>query len=141
MADLIINGKDAFLEWGVRMGDKFLDVLGAPVPMKEFIENSSRLEHGKRISVTNTKLDSREITLVFTIEGESESDFLDKKSLFYNELYKGTVDIYVPDNGSEIYHLIYRGKSISYAQSIDRTFGKISSKFEEPNPSNRVENI
>lgn len=49
MAELIINGKDAFQEWGVRMGDNFLDVLNAPVPMKEFIENSSRLEHGKQI--------------------------------------------------------------------------------------------
>lgn len=141
MTELIINGKDAFQEWGVRMGDNFLDVLNAPIPMKEFIENSSRLEHGKRVSVANAKLDSREITLTFTIEGQSESDFLDKKSLFYNELYKGKVDIHIPDNGSEIYHLIYRGKSISYAQSLDRTFGKFSIKFEEPNPSNRVENI
>ena len=48
MADLLINGRDAYKTWGVRMGDKFLDVLGASLPMKEFIENKSRLEHGKR---------------------------------------------------------------------------------------------
>ena len=27
MAELIINGKDAFTEWGIRMGDGFLDTL------------------------------------------------------------------------------------------------------------------
>ena len=49
MAELIINGREALKEWGVRMGDNFLDVLGAPVPLKEFIENKSRLEHGKQV--------------------------------------------------------------------------------------------
>ena len=43
MAELIINGREALKEWGVRMGDNFLDVLGAPVPLKEFIENKSRM--------------------------------------------------------------------------------------------------
>ena len=28
MAELIINGREALKEWGVRMGDNFLDVLG-----------------------------------------------------------------------------------------------------------------
>ena len=49
MADLLINGRDAFQVWGVRMGDNFLNSLGTPIPMKEFIENKSRLEHGKQI--------------------------------------------------------------------------------------------
>lgn len=137
MADLIINGKDAFETWGVRMGDNFLDALGASAPMKEYIENSSRLEHGKRVLVTNAKLDSRELTLTFTIEGISKSDYQEKKKCFYNELYKGAIDIEVPANNTDIYHLLYRGKSVTYAQSIDRTFGKISSKFEESNPSIR----
>lgn len=48
MAELIINNKDALKEWGVRMGNSFFDVLGAPVSLKEFIENKSRLEHGKK---------------------------------------------------------------------------------------------
>lgn len=29
MADLLINGKDAYITWGVRMGEGVLDVLGA----------------------------------------------------------------------------------------------------------------
>lgn len=54
------------------------------------------------------------------------------------ELYRGVIDIKIPANSNEVYHLIYLGKSVSYAQSIDRTFGKISSKFSEPNPANRT---
>ena len=54
---------------GIRIGEGFLDVLGASSPMKEFIENKSRLEHGKRVIINNPKVDEREITLSFTIEG------------------------------------------------------------------------
>lgn len=41
MTDLLINEKDAFATWGVRMGEGFLDVIGASAPMKDFIENKS----------------------------------------------------------------------------------------------------
>ncbi|WP_330940868.1 hypothetical protein [Bacteroides sp. MSB163] len=138
MTDLLINEKDAFATWGVRMGEGFLDVIGASAPMKDFIENKSRLEHGKRVIINDPKVDEREITLSFTIEGSSQSDYQSKKKAFFDELYKGKVDIQVPANGSEIYRLIYTGKSVTYAQSLDRTFGKISSKFSEPNPVNRT---
>ena len=136
--DLKINGLDAYRQWGIRMGDGFLDTIGAPAPMKEFIENKSRLEHGKRVITNNPKVDEREITLSFTIEGNSQSDYQTKRKACFDELYKGAVDIQIPANSSEIYHLIYLGKSITYAQSLDRTFGKISSKFSEPNPSIRT---
>lgn len=136
--DLIINRKDAFTTWGIRMGEGFLDALGSSVPMKEFIENKSRLEHGKRVIIINPKVDERELTLSFTIEGVTASDYQEKKKAFFEELYKGVIDIQVPLVSSEIYHLIYLGKNITYAQSLDRTFGKVSAKFSEPNPDNRT---
>ena len=138
MSDLFINPPGAYASWGVRMGEGFLDVLGASSPMKEFIENKSRLEHGKRVIINDPKIDEREITLSFTIEGNSQSDYQAKKKAFFEELYKGVVDIQVPANSNEIYHLIYLGKSVAYAQSLDHTFGKISAKFNEPNPANRT---
>ena len=138
MSDLLINTQDAYTPWGVSMGEGFLDVLGASSPMKEFIENKSRLEHGKRVIINDPKIDEREITLSFTIEGNSQSDYQAKKKAFFEELYKGVVDIQVPANSNEIYHLIYLGKSVAYAQSLDQTFGKISAKFNEPNPANRT---
>ena len=135
--ELIINNKDAYSTWGVRVGDGFLDTIGAPSPMKEYIENKSRLEHGKRVIVGSPKLDEREVTLTFTIKGKSKSDYQTKKKSFFDELYKGKVDIQIPENGNEVYHLLYLGKSITYAQSLGRTFGKLSAKFSEPNPANR----
>lgn len=137
--DLFINGKDAFSTWGVRMGDSFLDAIDGFNEMKDYIENGSRLEHGKRVITDNAKVDSREITLQFTIEGSSESDYRIKKKAFQAELEKGAVNIKVSVLGNEIYKLIYLGKSVSYGLSLDRCFGKISSKFEEPNPMDRNE--
>lgn len=137
--DLFINGKDAFSTWGVRMGDSFLDAIDGFNEMKDYIENESRLEHGKRVITDNAKVDSREITLQFTIEGSSESDYRSKKKAFQTELEKGAVNIKVPVLGNEVYKLVYLGKSISYGLSPDRCFGKVSSKFEEPNPMDRSE--
>lgn len=137
--DLLINGKDAFSTWGVRMGDGFLDAIDGFNEMKDYIENESRLEHGKRVITDNAKVDSREITLQFTIEGSSESDYRSKKKAFQTELEKGAVNIKVPVLGNEVYKMIYLGKSISYGLSPDRCFGKVSSRFEEPNPMDRSE--
>lgn len=137
--DLFINGKDAWSTWGVRMGDSFLDAIDGFNEMKDYIENESRLEHGKRVITDNAKVDSREITLQFTIEGSSESDYRSKKKSFQTELEKGAVNIKVPVLGNEVYKLVYLGKSVSYGLSLDRCFGKVSSKFEEPNPMDRSE--
>lgn len=137
--DLLINGKDALETWGVRMGNGFLDTIDGFNEMKDYIENESRLEHGKRVITDNAKVDSREITLQFTIEGSSESDYRSKKKSFQTELEKGAVNIKVPVLGNEVYKLVYLGKSVSYGLSLDRCFGKVSSKFEEPNPMDRIE--
>ena len=137
--DLTINNKDAWTTWGVRMGDGFLDTIDGFNEMKDYIENESRLEHGKRVITDNAKVDSREITLQFTIEGSSEGDYRSKKKAFQTELEKGAVNIKVPALGDEVYKLVYLGKSISYGLSSDRCFCKISSKFCEPNPMDRDE--
>lgn len=137
--ELIINDKDAWSSWGVRMGDGFLDAIDGFNQMKDYIENESRLEHGKRVITDNAKVASREITLQFTIEGNSESDYRTKKKAFQIELEKSDVNIKIPALGNEVYKLVYLGKSTSYGMSLDRCFGKISSKFCEPNPTNRNE--
>lgn len=136
--DLYINGKDAWTEWGVNMGDGFLDAIDSFAPMKDYIENDSRLEHGKRVLIGTAKVASRDMTLHFTIMGVSEADFRNKRKAFETELRKGKVDVRIPALGSDIYHLIYLGKSISYGMSLDRTFCSVSSKFEEPNPTERT---
>jgi hypothetical protein len=135
--ELLINGKDAWTTWGVCMGEGFLDSIDAPLPMKGYIENESRLEHGKRVITDNAKLDSRELTLAFTITGSSENDYKEKKKAFQTELGQGEMTVKVPALGNEVYKLVYLGKNISYGLSLGRCFGKFSAKFEEPNPTNR----
>lgn len=137
--ELYINGKDAWTEWGVNMGEGFIDAIDSLAPMKDYIENDSRLEHGKRVLVVNPKVASRDLTLHFTIKGASEADFRSKRKAFEAELYKGSVNINVPVLGTEVYHLIYLGKSVSYGLSRTRAFCTLSAKFEEPNPMNRAQ--
>lgn len=86
--DLFINGKDAFDTWGVRMGEGFLDAIDGFNEMKDYIENESRMEHGKRMITDNARIASREIALQFTIEGSSESDYRAKKKAFQSEMEK-----------------------------------------------------
>lgn len=137
--ELYINGKDAWVTWGVNMGDGFLDALDAPLQMKEYIENESRLEHGKRMITANAKVDSREITLGFTIMGTSESDYRTKRKAFLSELQAGAFTVKVPILGADVYKLVYTGRSINYGLSADRTFGHFTMKATEPNPADRAE--
>ena len=137
MADLIINGFDALQQWGVRMGDGFIDVLFAPEPLKEFIENKSRLLNGKQVLYNDPKIDERDVTLVFTLEGTSPDDYLSKYTAFKVELQKGKIEIKVPALGNEVYRFTYL-RSASFGLNISRTFSKISVKFNEPNPANRT---
>lgn len=135
MSELIINGKDALTEFGVQMGDSFLDAIFAPVPTKAFIENKSRLQHGKQVIHSNPKADERDVTLTFNLEGDSPEDYLVKYKNFKVELSKGLVIIEVPALG-ETYRLTYQ-KSITFAMDRERSFSKISCKFNEANPSDR----
>ena len=134
--DLLINGKDTFDTWGVSMVDSFLNALLTPPPVKEYCENKSRLEGGKRVVFGNKKDDEREITLIFTIQGKNQSDYISKYKSFMEEMYSGLVSVNVPILGGDIYHVYYKNAT-SYAISLDRTFSKISMKVCEPNPDNR----
>ena len=72
MTDLIIGKTgttlvDAYTEYGIRMGDGFLDTLLAPQEMKDFITNESRLNHGRVITLKDERFNFREITLTFVL--------------------------------------------------------------------------
>lgn len=135
---LIINGTNA-TTYGVMMGDGFIDTLFAPIALKPFVESKSRLQHGKRVVTENVKMDSRDFTLVFVIQGSSKSDFKSKKSTFLGLLYNGTMSLRVPSEDSSVeFHLVYLGQNAQYSHSLDGTSCKITVKFEEPNPNDRA---
>lgn len=135
--ELYINERDAWAVWGVNMAEGFLDAIDAPLPMKDYVEDESRLEDGIRIDTSNPKVDSRDITLGFTITGNSETDYRSKKAAFQTELQKGAFTIRIPALGTQKYKMVYTGKSISYGLSHRRSFGRFTMKCTEPNPADR----
>ena len=137
MADLLINGKDALVEWGVRMGDNFLDVLNGYYPMKDYITNNDRTQDGVQY-VGVPKVNERNITLNFTMEGNSASDFNAKNMAFIEVMRGGDIVIQVPEDSPAVYHLKYTGKNCTFARNTERTFAKIGLAFIEPNPTNRT---
>lgn len=137
MANLLINGNDALIAYGVRMGEDFLDALNAFPTMKDNVENESRHEHGKRILTTNQKVASQTVSLTFTVEGATHDKFRENKQKFIDALREGNITLQVPQDSSDIYHLVYK-KGTSYAQNPQRTFCKVVCSFEEPDPTNRV---
>lgn len=134
--DLRINGKDARTEWGVNMGDGFIENILIPSGVKPFVENESRKEHGKRVLVKDPRVEARDVTLMFYICGETEEEYMRNYKHFLDELQTGRVHVEIPRLGKEVYKLIY-GKASSFAQNRSRTSSKLAVKFEEPNPADR----
>lgn len=137
MIELIINGKDAYIEWGVRMGDGFLDALNGYYPLKEYITNNDRTQDGVQYFGA-PKVNERNLTLNFTMEGRNIADFTEKNRAFAEVMRKGDVSLQVPADSKDVYHLKYTGKSCTFARNTERTFAKIGLAFVEPNPTNRT---
>lgn len=133
--NLYINGLDA-ATLGINMSDGFLSDISAPVPLKDFIENESRLENGVQRIHNSPRIASRDVTLEFSIVGGSESDFKSKLNAFKTMLYAGLVTIKVPVLG-ETFYLTYQ-RSQSYSLGVSRRSAKLSVKFSESNPANRL---
>ncbi len=134
--ELFINGQDAYTAWGVNMGEKFIDAIAAPPPVKDYIETESRLEHGRHIDTSNVRQKHRELTLPFTLMADTEAQFRQRKAAFVAALCEGGFTLHVPALGEEVYSLVYKN-SANYAQNTARTFCKFSVKAEEPNPTDR----
>ena len=91
--EFYINGKDCYTTWGISMDTSSLSSLMTPSPLKEFIENKSRLEHGKRVLSSNPKIDERNITLTFNLTAKTEEEFFSRYNSFCEELATGIINI------------------------------------------------
>lgn len=136
--NVTINGKDAKTTWGIVFDSSSISALMTPASMKSYIENSSRTEHGKRI-VTNAdlaKVDSRSVTLTFSLCAKSENDFFSKYSDFCDEIQKtGEINIILSVKPTVVYKLIY--KSCTQFTQYNNRLAKFGLKCEEPNPKDR----
>lgn len=135
IGELFINGKDAYTEWGISMDDTSLSALMTPAPNKGFIENKSRLEHGKRVIASNPKKDERNLTLQLNLTAPDKDAFFARYDSFCNELDSGILEIRTKYQPS----IVYRTEYLSCQQfsQFMQGIGKFVLKLNEPNPMNR----
>lgn len=135
IGELFINGKDAYLTWGISLDDTALSALMTPASNKEFVENKSRLEHGKRIVAANPKKDERNLTLQINLTAPDKDAFFARYDSFCNELAMGVLEIRTKYQPQVLYRTIYLscGQFGQFMQGI----GKFVLKLNEPNPKNR----
>lgn len=138
IGDLLINGSDAYAK-GIAMGDDFLGNILSPSSLKSFVENDDPTKNGKEVIYPQTpKLASRDLTLNFTIFGNTATEHLTNYKNFIALLQKGEISLSIPALGTEVYHLTYVGDSGSYMIEADRLASRLTVKFNEPNPADRA---
>jgi len=123
--------------YGLKMGSGFLDALQAPPELKDFVTSESRVGHGKRVYASIVRKKSREISLTFRLIASSPKDNETKKKAFYALLMNAELDLCVPEDSNDIYHLVYTGKSGTHTYSLDRSCCSITARFIEANPNDR----
>ena len=134
--DLYINGHDAYTWWGLSFEDGAYSALLTPAPMKEYVENKSRLRHGKTVMAEHTKIDERSLTLPFHITASSENDFLTKYGNFCSEvLAQGVFSVRTKFQPTVGYRLVY-DSCTQFRQFMNR-MAVFSLKATEPDPTNR----
>lgn len=131
--ELFINNKDAYTTWGISMDSSALSALMTPPPQKELIENKSRLENGKRVVISNQKIDERTLTLSINLTAPDESTFFSRYESFCNELATGVLNIRTKYQPSTVYRTIYL--SCTQFTQLMRGIAKFSLKVCEYNPS------
>ncbi|MDY7253537.1 hypothetical protein QHG78_09675 [Bacteroides sp. A1-P5] len=134
--ELYLNGKDAYTTWGISMDDTSLSELMTPVSNKVFIENESRLEHGKQVIVTKSKLDARNLTLNINLVASNEQQFFERYNSFCEELATGMLEVRTKYQPNVVYRTIYQ--SCSQFSQFMRGIGKFTLKLYEPNPNDRT---
>lgn len=138
--DVTINSFDAFVRYGINLEDGALSTLMTPAPMKDYIEGKSRLKHGKSVVTKNVMYDSREITLPFHLIAKSKDEFFQKYSLFCEEvLSKGKFELRTKYQSGVVYRFVYL--SCTQFRQFMQEMAVFSLKVEEPNPTDRAEEV
>lgn len=130
--------EDAYEQYGVTLCGGTLESLLTPAPMKSYITNTSRLEHGIHVAGTS-RVDKRDVTVTVSIEGATASQCIARQKAFATLIQSGEVIMKIGNAnlGDEVFHLYYTSSS-SYSTGISRTICKMAIKFSEPNPKNRT---
>lgn len=138
IGEMIINGKDAYINWGVYMDETCVSVLMTPASNKDYIYNESPLINGKKLAIENEdiKVDSRDLTLNLNFSAAIKESFFDRYNSFcQNILAHGKMNIetkYIPG-------VVFKCMYVSCQQFQEWMFGlaKYELKLIEPNPVDR----
>lgn len=134
--ELFINGKDAYTEYGMSLEDGAISALLTPPSLKEFVENESRIENGKKIIVGYPVYDARDVSLTFHIVAPTKEAFFAKYQALCAVLQKGVVKIKTKYQADTVYKFVYN----SCTQFSQYSFGiaKFTLKLTEANPADRT---
>lgn len=134
--ELFINGKDAYTEYGMSLEDGAISALLTPPSLKEFVENESRIENGKKIIVGYPVYDARDVSLAFHIVAPTKEAFFAKYQALCAVLQKGIVKIKTKYQADSVYKFVYN----SCTQFSQYSFGiaKFTLKLTEANPADRT---
>lgn len=132
-----INDKDIWLTWRASLCKGSYEQLLKPAPMKEYITNNSRGEHGMRIVANsgNSKTDYRTLSLSLFIEGDTQSEYLNNIETFIDEISSGVFSLKIP-RLNKVYQLVYTDCSNYGDYGLKK--GKFVIKLTEPNTKDRV---
>lgn len=139
---IYINDKDIWIEWSAILIEGSYNSLMEPADLKSYVENDFRSQHGKRVSVKNTRYKDRNITLVFDIQGTSMRDYNSKKDSLLAEMQKGIFELKVIPLMTVYKVFLPPGYFLGLSSDPGLSSGKFSVRLNEPNPTDRkTENI
>lgn len=130
-----INGNNSREKWGIVFDSSSISALMTPPALKAYIENTSRIENGKRVIIGDTKIEARNITLTLSLIARNETEFFSRYNSFCNEMQKGKMDIELSILPKTVFKCIY--VSCSQFTQFNNRLAKFSLRIEEPNPKDR----
>lgn len=138
MADLTgylkINNVDAWTTYGIGLSQGSLFTLVAPPPMKAYISNESRQNHGKDYITSYAKMDERTFTIsMFCVAPSGKTIYECVQNLVTNVLINGQFTIQAKGFGKQT--VLY--KSMSGTNEYNDELATFTLTLVEPNPYNR----
>ena len=138
---LINEGDSSYVDldiFGITLIKGWREALLTPAPVKDYVTNDSRLEHGQSVIATPkyAKKDKRDVSISFFLEGKTEEEYLQRYENFLNKIaYSGEFCLKVPQL-KRIFKLVYSQCSQFGDYGLKR--GKFVLKLTEYNPDDRI---
>lgn len=132
---IYINGR-GLSTWGAFIQPGTLEGFLSPAPMKPYVKNSYRSQHGVEVLIKEPRVDERSFSLAIFVDGMNESQRLANIESLISELQSGMLSIKVPALGCIYY--CYLGEEPIKMKNYSLKAFTLSVKLFEPNPKNRI---